>query len=208
MPASSASSDQGQEVMPFLSELRHESIYYPFTLSYHSGGGTSDCDFTVLNSVEPSRRASVFFDEHYDYPNALTKVLRGSGYGVYAFHGNVIKSWARHLAYPRMGYSEFFDIAKMGLSEQGWGAPDGAVFDFATQFTATCKAPFFAHIITMSSHYPYKNAEYVSSQCDGGLFRKPARGPLPQLHELRGWVFAEAGDRATPARGRLHHPSR
>ena len=151
---------EGQEVMPFLSELRHESIYYPFTLSYHSGGGSSDCDFTVLNSVEPSRRASVFFDEHYDYPNALTKVLRGSGYGVYAFHGNVIKSWARHLAYPRMGYSEFFDIAKMGLSEQGWGAPDGAVFDFATQFTATCKAPFFAHIITMSSHYPYKNAEY------------------------------------------------
>ena len=112
-----------------------------------------------MNSVEPLRRTSVFFDEHYDYPNALTKVLGGPGYGVYAFHGNAIKSWARHLAYPRMGYSDFFDIAKMGLSEQGWGAPDGAVFDYATQFTATCKAPFFAHMITMSNHYPYKNVE-------------------------------------------------
>ncbi len=151
---------QGQAVMPFLSELRHESIYYPFTLSYHSGGGTSDCDFTVLNSVEPLRTASVFFDEHYDYPNAMPKVLRGSGYGVYAFHGNVIKQWGRELAYPKMGYSDFFDIAKMALAEQGWGAPDAPVFNFATQFTAACKAPFFAHLITMSSHYPYNSVEY------------------------------------------------
>ncbi len=148
---------QSQEVMPFLSQLRRESIYYPFTLSYHSGGGTSDCDFTVLNSVEPLRIASVFFDGRYDYPNAMPKVLRRFGYGVYAFHGNVIKQWGRELAYPKMAYSDFFDIAKMGLGEQGWGAPDSAVFNFAAQFTATCPAPFFAHLITMSSHYPYNN---------------------------------------------------
>jgi phosphoglycerol transferase MdoB-like AlkP superfamily enzyme len=150
---------QKQAVMPFLAQLRNDSLYYPYTLSYHSGGGTSDCDFAILNSVEPLRTASVFFEDRYTYPNSVVKVLRGAGYGAYAFHGNAITCWGRNRAYPRMGYSDFFDLVQMELAEQGWGAPDGAVFDFSATYTLRCKPPFFAHLITMSSHYPYNSVE-------------------------------------------------
>jgi phosphoglycerol transferase MdoB-like AlkP superfamily enzyme len=40
-------------IMPNLKSLSENNVYYPFTLSYHKGGGTSDAEFSMINSVEP-----------------------------------------------------------------------------------------------------------------------------------------------------------
>jgi hypothetical protein len=44
---------QGKPVMPFLSELSRDHVYYPCVMSYHKGGGTSDAELSIINSVDP-----------------------------------------------------------------------------------------------------------------------------------------------------------
>ena len=54
-----------------------------------------------------------------------------------------------------MGYDGFFDPVKMKLQEKVWGVPDQDMMDFAERQLEKTAAPFFASIITMSSHEPF-----------------------------------------------------
>ena len=68
-----------------------------------------------------------------------------------------------------MGFDVFYDIDRMKLKENGWGAPDHEVFSFALErLQEQHGRPFFAHIITMSSHIPFKNTSgyYKNSRYD------------------------------------------
>ena len=163
-------------VMPYLHHLSLQSIYYPFMMSYHKGGGTSDCDFTVLNSIEPLNYSSVFFDAKYTYPNSVLKVLRAAGYGTYAFHGNTGQCWNRRESFAKMGYQIFYDQETMMLPSAGWGAPDKAVFDYVLETLPKKRRPFFAHVITMSSHFPYNSVDqYYTDERFSDIPAKEAR---------------------------------
>jgi phosphoglycerol transferase MdoB-like AlkP superfamily enzyme len=74
-----------------------------------------------------------------------------------AFHGNIGSYYDRNIAYPKMGYEKFYDIKGMGLKEEGWGAPDSDVFNYAENKMKSLKQPFFTYAITMSSHGPFTN---------------------------------------------------
>lgn len=151
---------KNEYVTPFLSELSKNSIYYPYTLSYHGSGGTSDSEISVFNSVEPPNNFPIITSAHYDYPNSVTKILSHSLYGTFAFHGNKGQFYNRTIAYRRMGFDRFFDIAQMGLQEYGWGASDREVFLYVLQKLRSQKEPFLYHIITMSSHEPFSNVNH------------------------------------------------
>jgi phosphoglycerol transferase MdoB-like AlkP superfamily enzyme len=167
---------KGKHVMPYLHRLSTQSIYYPFVMSYHKGGGTSDCDFSVLNSVEPLNFSSVFFRADYDFQNSVLKVLRAAGYNTYAFHGNTGQCWNRKVAFPKMGYQLFYDQEAMALPSAGWGAPDKEVFDYVLQALPKKRQPFFAHVITMSSHFPYNSvAQYYEDTRFNDIPAKEAR---------------------------------
>lgn len=148
----------GALVMPFLNALRNHSVHYPYVLSFHAGGGSSDGDFSILNGIEPPHNRSVYFARDYFFPNSVVKVFRRNGYQAMAFHGNTGECWGRSKAFPRIGYSPFLDIKGMDLAPFGWGAPDEEVFRFVRRYLKNTNPPFFAHIITMSSHYPYTSA--------------------------------------------------
>ena len=42
-------------VTPFLNRLSRQCVYYPYVLSFHKAGSTSDCEFSVINSVTCNR---------------------------------------------------------------------------------------------------------------------------------------------------------
>lgn len=146
---------KGAYVVPFLHSLTKTAIYYPFVLSYHKGGGTSDSEFSILNSVEPLDCYPALKLSNYSYPNSLLTRLKKSGYVALAFHGNKGSFYNRDIAFPRMGFTEFFDTAKTGLPENGWGLPDADMFTFASEKLHSVKQPFLAYVITMSSHEPF-----------------------------------------------------
>jgi lipoteichoic acid synthase len=146
---------EGKYIAPYLHSLSQKNIYYPYTLSYHKAGGTSDSEFSVLNSIEPLSNFPSIKLSTYDYPNSLAKVFVKNGYEALAFHGNDGSFYSRSEAYSKMGFTDFQDINKLGLSNDGWGAPDDKVFQAAFNKLKSEKAPFFSYIITMSSHMPF-----------------------------------------------------
>lgn len=148
---------RGEFVMPYLQSLTRKGIYYPYVLSYHKSGGTSDAEFSILNSIEPLGNYPSIKIPIYDYPNSFIKQLNAGGYATEAFHGNIGNYYNRDVAFRKMGFDNFFDIDKMKLKESGWGAPDHEVYDFALKYSEGLKKPFFDYIITMSSHMPFEN---------------------------------------------------
>ena len=142
-------------VTPYLHGLAKRSIYFPYTLSYHAGGSTSDCEFSTLNSVEPLPDYPSIKLRNYDYKNSLVTRLTRNGYAAIAFHGNRGTYFNRNFAFKKIGFQKFYDMFAMGIKEMGWGLPDDSVFTFVRSRFAGQKQPFFYHVITMSSHEPF-----------------------------------------------------
>lgn len=145
-------------VMPYLSSLRENSIYYPYMLSYHKGGGTSDTEFSIINSVESLDSFPAIKLTAYNYPNSIVSKLSKEKYSTMAFHGNVGTFYNRNIALSKMGFNKFYDISTMNYEDEGWGAPDHKVFSFAYNKMLASKQPFFSYIITMTSHGPFESA--------------------------------------------------
>lgn len=150
---------KGSFVTPFLNSLTTSSVYYPYVFSYHKAGGTSDAEFSIINSVEPLNTFPAIKLSKYDYPNSVARKLFESSYDTAAFHGNTGDYYNRDAAFRKMGFREFFDIGKMGLNEIGWGAPDNDVLEYVSQKVKNQKEPFFYYVITMSSHVPFENVK-------------------------------------------------
>ena len=159
----------GKYIMPFLNSLTRKSIYYPYVLSYHMGGGTSDSEYAIINSVEPLMRFPAIKIKDYGYPNSMVKLFFKAGYETIAFHGNTGSFFNRNRAFLDMGYLSFFDINNMKLnSDDHWGANDESVFNYVVEYSKKSRRPFFYHIITVSSHEPFKgiSAYYVNAEYD------------------------------------------
>jgi phosphoglycerol transferase MdoB-like AlkP superfamily enzyme len=142
-------------VTPFLHGLASCSVYYPYMLSYHKAGSSSDCDFSTINSIEPFDDYPSIKIRNYDYVNSMAKQMSAGGYAVMAFHGNKGSYFNRTAAFKKMGFDRFFDMDAMGLHDVSWGAPDKSVFDFVAARLRLQKEPFFYYVITMSSHEPF-----------------------------------------------------
>lgn len=155
-------------IAPYLHSLSQEAIYYPYTLSYHLSGGTSDAEFSIINSIEPLSSFPSIKLSKYDYPNSVVKKLSNNSYKTYAFHGNIGNFYNRDVAFDKMGFDNFYDIKKMGFKDAGWGASDGDVYNFVVDKLKDEKGPFFSYIITMSSHMPFSNTKeyYKNSNYD------------------------------------------
>lgn len=147
----------GNYVTPYLNSLASNSVFYPYVLSYHMGGGTSDAEFSILNSIQPLTDFPAIKITNYDYGNSVVKQFNNALYSTLAFHGNVGNYYNRDVAFPKMGFKQFYDINKMNLSPRGWGVSDKEMFDFASDTLKTEDQPFFAYTITMTSHIPYTN---------------------------------------------------
>lgn len=156
-------------VMPYLSSLRENSVYYPYTLSYHMGGGTSDTEFSIINSVEPLDSFPAIKLTSYSFPNSVVSKLSKASYSTMAFHGNVGAFYNRDISFSKMGFKNFYDLNSMKYNDEGWGAPDDKVFSFAFDKMSKSNAPFLSYIITMTSHGPFSSARnyYNNDRYDG-----------------------------------------
>ncbi|BCN32990.1 LTA synthase family protein [Anaeromicropila herbilytica] len=146
----------GKYIAPFLSSVADKYIYHRRMMSYHLAGGSSDADYSIMNSLEPFTSFPSMKLIADKYPNSMPDIFRKAGYQVNAFHGNIGSFYNRTKAYKQMGYQNFYDVDKMKLTIAKWGASDKDVFDYAYNFMKTEKEPFFNYIITMTSHTPFR----------------------------------------------------
>lgn len=157
----------GQPLMPYLERLAGESIFFPYTLVYHKGGGTSDTEVALISSTETISNYPAG-NLPLDYKNSFVKTLKKSGYSAIAYHGNGAAYFNRSDSIPAMGFDRFESVETMGLPSSGWGVPDSAVFDLVENEARGLEGPALLYVITMSSHGPYTNVpRYFTPPFDG-----------------------------------------
>jgi phosphoglycerol transferase MdoB-like AlkP superfamily enzyme len=90
----------------------------------------------------------------------LPKILVERGYDTSYFHGNTSAFNSRKEFLPIVGFEHLYfpedDAGAGSLPKIGWGISDGYMYKFMLDnLLAQNDKPFFAHFMTVSSHYPY-----------------------------------------------------
>lgn len=148
----------GQLIMPNLNALLHkDSLYFNNYYQQMGKGGTSDAEFSTMTSQYPSAKDITLT---YFYKNdfyALPKILKENGYSeTMAFHGYDGTFWNRKNAYPALGIDKFYDQDFFKSSKKvGWNIGDEEMFQQTIPVYENSENPFFAHIVTLSSHHPF-----------------------------------------------------
>lgn len=149
---------QGQEVTPNLNALiAGESLYFNNYYYQVGGGNTADVEFTVNNSLyAPEDEAAYVKYQDNDF-YGLQWLLKDNGYsGAYAFHGYKGEFWNREKAYPKQGFDDYISEEDLDITEKfNMGISDVQFFKQSAEYLKNYKQPFYAFLITLSSHYPY-----------------------------------------------------
>ena len=149
----------GEEVMPFLNQLKKDSFYFPNFYHQTEQGKTSDSEFLVDNSLYPLPRGAVFTLKAQNEYNAFPEIIKKTGYKSYAFHGNNASFWNRDMMYKSLGYTKYFDEKSYHITKENsvnYGLKDIPFFQQSIPILETLPQPFYAKFITLTNHYPYQ----------------------------------------------------
>lgn len=148
----------GNEITPNLNALiKQDSFYFPNYYYIVGAGNTSDAEFTVNNSLYPPTDVAAYIKYTDKNFYGLPYVLKDNGYKTAdVFHGYLREYWNRDVAYPIQGFDNYY--SKETFSEDhiiGLGVSDDKFFKESVQILSTKEQPFYAFMITLSSHHPY-----------------------------------------------------
>mgnify|MGYP000221020854 CR=1 FL=1 len=105
----------------------------------------------------------------------LPSMLRELGYDTRFYHGYQSRFYNRRAFLPKVGFENslfFADVSEgRSVEEIGWGISDEAMLGLMLDELQSLASPFFAHITTLSSHYPFhwqwpeasQSAQFVES---------------------------------------------
>lgn len=160
----------GRPVTPHLNRLAGESLYFTNVFGQTKDGNTSDSEFLANTSLYPAPRGAAFVRFSGNQFEALPGALEERGYTSVAMHANSPGFWNRSSMYGALGFSRFFSVKDYALTESvGLGLSDRAFFDQSLEKLGRLKAPFYAWMVTMSSHHPYDEAAALSDLPVGEL---------------------------------------
>ena len=156
----------GQEITPNLNKLvgDESSVYYNNYFQLLGRGNTSDAEFVTQNSLYPSMEEPTYTQYQDNTFYGLPWLLRDNGYTTWVFHGYEKAFWNRELAYVNQGFQRFISQEDFEFEEVlGFGIRDEEFFDqtidYLKELDNVDDNPFYAFIITLSSHTPFKMPE-------------------------------------------------
>lgn len=159
----------GQETTPNLNKLMTQDTLY-FSKIYQQLGtsNTADAEWVTNNSLYAPMSGKAYVDYiDVDY-NGLPWLMKQKGYTTVAMHGNNGDFWNREVAYPGQGYDDFVSLEDFVPDEiLGLGLSDFSFFRQAGIYLQEFKQPFYAFLVTLTSHHPF---EFVED--DGGFLLK------------------------------------
>lgn len=146
----------GQEVTPNLNRLARRSLYFPNVYNQTGAGNTCDAEFMVQTSLFPSATGVAYVRFSGNYFESLPRILQRNGYETLSMHGNRASFWNRHRMHPALGFQEFFSKERLRSDEEiGLGLSDRSFFEQGARILSERKGPFYAFMVTLSSHHPF-----------------------------------------------------
>lgn len=151
----------GKPMTPFLNGLRERKgvVYVPDYMQMLGYGNSSDAEFVTLHSMYPYHKRPSFEEYATRDLYGLPMIAKDRGYSTIAMHGYTKTFYRRDLAYPHMGFGRVMlgedyqqdEAIGMGLSDRSFFRQSLPVLrDLAA------KGPFFAHMVTLTSHTPFE----------------------------------------------------
>ncbi|WP_078392390.1 LTA synthase family protein [Shouchella patagoniensis] len=152
----------GQEVTPFLNQLKEDSYYFENFYHQTEQGKTSDSEFIVANSMFGRSSGAVFFTHAQNDYNATPEILGENGYYSSVMHANNRTFWNRDVVYDTLGYDHFYDVSYYDVTEEnsvGWGLKDREFFEQSIDLLKEQPQPFYSTFITLTNHFPFELGE-------------------------------------------------
>ncbi|ASA20493.1 LTA synthase family protein [Paenibacillus donghaensis] len=155
---------EGQEVTPNLNRLAQSEFYFNNFYSNAGQGTTSDAEFVVNTSTYVPHHEAATSSEYMDKNlPSLPKLLQNNGYQTVTFHTNSVDFWNRKVLYQAIGFEKYYDQAFYGEDDHiAFGSSDEVLYAKTVPELARLDAaaePFYAMILSMSAHHPYKLPE-------------------------------------------------
>jgi lipoteichoic acid synthase len=156
----------GRPITPVLNELMNDSVFFKNFYHQTAQGRTSDADFATSCSMLPVKSGSVFIQYASHEFDCLPSTLKANGYSANVFHAYQGGFWNRNVMYNNMEYDAFYSLKHYELDERlGWSLGDKSFYrQSMDKILETNKAsgeysPFYAFMISLTSHHPYKMPE-------------------------------------------------
>lgn len=154
----------GAEVTPNINKFAREAAYFSGVYNQTGSGNSSDAEFLANTGLYPSASGVAYTRFAGNRYYALPKLLTQNGYAALALHGDRPGFWNRRRMYPSMGFQRFVSKNDFILDENiGMGLSDKSFFRQSLEILEKEPKPFYAFLITLTSHYPY-NFKQIGEQ--------------------------------------------
>lgn len=148
---------KGKEITPNINRLlKNDTFYFDTYYQQLGAGNTSDAEFATNNSLFGSLKSYTYEIYQDNYFRGLPVLLKEKGYETMAFHAFDKDFWSRASAYPGQGFDRFYSAEDFEPGPTlGMGLTDKSMFEQSVKILADRKAPFYAFMVTLSSHHPF-----------------------------------------------------
>ncbi|MFW5994309.1 MAG: LTA synthase family protein [Halanaerobiaceae bacterium] len=150
----------GQEVTPFLNQLKDESLYFPNFITQHIKG-SYNADFSFLTSLYPISRNYPYRENDLKEFQSIVNVLNNDGYKTLAFHNYDGDFFNRNTAFSKLNFDRYYSETDYSTedivmeAENDLRISDYDFFKQSLDYLEEAEEPFFSFFITVSSHNPF-----------------------------------------------------
>lgn len=146
----------GQEVTPQLNRLAGRSFYFNRFFPQTGIGQTSDGEFCALNSLLPARTGVAVWRDAKNSFRSLPLLLRENGYHTISMTACRSNIWNMGWMHYTYGFQERCYYERFGDGKEDFFRIDDDRFlTRARELLRNQPRPFFAHLMTLTSHSPF-----------------------------------------------------
>ncbi|MFB4167347.1 LTA synthase family protein [Virgibacillus sp. JSM 102003] len=161
----------GEEVTPFLNSLVHNQrknfTYYDNFFHQTAQGKTADAELILDNSLYPLPQGAAFVTKGQNTYQALPAILKqNQNYTSAVFHGDNKTFWNRDEIYKQFGIDNYFHAKYYDMNKDNvinYGLKDKPFFKQSMSMLKSLEKPFYAHMMTLTHHHPYKISDKEAS---------------------------------------------
>ena len=147
----------GQEITPNLNRLANGSLRFTHFYSQVHIGMTADADLLANCSLYPLPDAVVYYDYEDNDFRCMPTLVRRYGYHAIAMQGMRPAFWNLANVYPRVGFESYYNLSSGFKMEEeiGLGLSDESFLRQSAEFLKRIPEPYYAFLVTLSSHSPF-----------------------------------------------------
>lgn len=146
----------GQEITPNLNKMLKNSLYFSNIYEQVNNGTSSDGDMISLNSIYPVREKTTVFRFPNNTYNSIAKIMKSEGYKTISTHPENSGNWNWRDMHKAYGFDKSYDVRDYNVTELiGPGISDGQLFEQFFKKVENENKPFFAQVVTLTSHGPF-----------------------------------------------------